>query len=136
MQDTNESGDPGDSRRKFLSRTGVLVGATLAASVSSAFAESAAKSKTLEEFATDEEKKLLTATAAKTSKADILSLLTSHPTNKGLSLEYKDLRSIRAAFDNRLSEYASGVHPADNCCCCCPCCCCSAASVANPIRGV
>lgn len=93
-----------------------------------------AQSKTIGQIAPD--RAALTAKASNALKSDVLSLLTSRPTDAALSLEFRDLRSIHSAFESQFADIARGVHPADNCCCCCPCCCCSAASVTNPMRGL
>jgi hypothetical protein len=87
--------------------------------------------------------KLLTPTAAKLTKEDLLDLAGVGPVKKTaqlLNLTIDDLKSIQDAFHEKFSsDVAAGLLPEKitiSRCCCTPCCCCTAVALTDAYRRV
>ena len=127
----------GDSRRRFVSQSGLAVGGLLALSAASANAQDQKKAAeggltrlrlpigpTLPEGAQGG----LSDAVKKLTRMDLISLVTDKPTAAALSLSVKDLRQASDFFAKKAGALVEGgLDASDACCCCTPGCCCGSA---------
>ena len=121
-----------DTRRGFISQSGLAVGGLLALSAASANAQAQKQAaegglgrlKIQIGVGIEAGEGGLSDAVKKLTRLDLISLVTDKPTDAALSLSVKDLRQANDFFAKRAAALVTGAAEAgDSCCCCCPCCC-------------